>query len=1277
MIFFEIQPADITALGDGDLRELVGRLCEAELSRQQIPVACASWGGAQEAADGGLDVRVKDAQSIQSAGFVPRENTGFQVKKNSMGKAACGNEMLYEKRDVKTVISELADQKGAYIIVSGKDNCSDKMVAERIKGMQDAIKSLANKNDLLLDFYGCDRLAMWLRQFPAVSLWVRSKLGKPLSGWKQFGRWAATPPDQDDEFLLDDHLCVVSMNSSQKNPMNVADGIKLVRSKLRDQTKKVIRITGLSGVGKTRFAQALFEEGVGQDALSTTDVVYADLGEDLKPSASELISYFIANDFSTCLVLDNCPPDVHRQLQKQIASSQSKVRLLTIEYDISSDKPEETEVIHIEPSSEANVSKLVQKRFPKLGKLNSDEIARFSGGNARVAIALASRVEPDETLTNFSDESLFQRLFSQKKGVSDGLMKDAEILSLVYSFNTSSSEYNDEMGVLAEIGDVSRSSLYSSHSELLRRLLAQKRGNWRAVLPHALANRLALRALQNIAPEKINEELLKSENIRLFKSCAHRIGYLHDSEDARALANTWIMPNAPLFDITHCNADLLAVLEYIAPVFPETVLVVIEKAAATDSKFCSRENANFSFFVKLLRKIAYEDVFFDRAARLILSFARTERENENYDSVADVLKSLFSIHLSGTHATPDRRRAFIKDLLASNEKRDVEIVRKILQSALQTSHWHSSFDFNFGARRRDYGWTPKNKDEFSDWYISLIDMLVALLASPEIVKVSMAKKLLESHFRNLWSFTRGVCVEKLEEVVSAHARGGMWPKIWSSIKKTVNYDGENMPFEVKERLDSLEKLAAPSDFFSKMMSYLFVDIYEHIDYGREGHHEQEREIVDEILSMGELAACELSHLDKLAPILWCKHISSLLHFGKGLARGSVDPVVTFSRLVDLMQLQKLEIVQPILFYGFIEGVHSENPALAQKIQESVLHIPELKSAFIYLLCATSVDDWGVKMLVKLARDSVFEARYFRQIGYGQAHASISDIDLIELMSAIVELDEGLFEVVEILNMRFYSESENYSPSSDLMKFSLQVIYKLISLIGAQGKFYESHHFESIVKKCIPCLMESELINFINFLFNEIESYRVSGHQVESIVFILIKNFPDLILDRVFINSKNSEILANAVFSDRTISGGGCLDTIPADVLLDWCNRNQANVNMLTGVVSCYAALDESHKLYEDAHGVKLSDQIKSLLEISQDRIAIVEILYSKICPDSWSGSCADIMEFRAKAFAELANHPSAEVRNLATSKIPAIERLIHDERARESVRYGEREQRFE
>lgn len=94
---------------------------------------------------------------------------------------------MLDRGTLKTVIADLAEKKGAYIIVSGKDDCSDKMLSERLLGMKSALEGLPDSEELLLDFYGRDRISAWLRQFPEVALWVRSRLGKPLSDGDRLG----------------------------------------------------------------------------------------------------------------------------------------------------------------------------------------------------------------------------------------------------------------------------------------------------------------------------------------------------------------------------------------------------------------------------------------------------------------------------------------------------------------------------------------------------------------------------------------------------------------------------------------------------------------------------------------------------------------------------------------------------------------------------------------------------------------------------------------------------------------------------------------------------------------------------------------------------------------------------------------------------------------------------------------------------------------------------------------------------------------------------------
>src|SRR5690349_530177 len=109
----EITPEHIAELGDVDLRTLIGRLCEAELASRGLAVAGVTWGGDQRAADGGLDVRVALPEGSPLEDFVPRPNTGFQVKREDMPPASIRAEMR-PGNVLRPVIETLADLGGSY-----------------------------------------------------------------------------------------------------------------------------------------------------------------------------------------------------------------------------------------------------------------------------------------------------------------------------------------------------------------------------------------------------------------------------------------------------------------------------------------------------------------------------------------------------------------------------------------------------------------------------------------------------------------------------------------------------------------------------------------------------------------------------------------------------------------------------------------------------------------------------------------------------------------------------------------------------------------------------------------------------------------------------------------------------------------------------------------------------------------------------------------------------------------------------------------------------------
>lgn len=1273
MEFFELTAADITALGDGQLRELVARLAEAELRQQELPRSNVHAGGAQEAADGGLDVSVVSSQTLTRPNFVPRANTGFQVKKHSMGRASCKNEML-DRNKLKASIKALADAKGAYIIVSGKDSCSATMYAERIAGMNEALTELRDDHELVVDFYGCDRLALWLRDHPGVGLWARAQLGKPLAGWRPYGRWAATPPADGDEFLADAHPCVTDGNSSARAPIPVLEGIQLARERLQSGARAV-RVTGLSGVGKTRFAQALFEEDVGEHALPATDVLYADLGEELSPSASAVVTYLIANRMTSYVVLDNCPPDTHRSLQKQLSASSARLHLLTIEYDISDDRPEETDVIHIEPSSAEMVAKLVLRRFTGLNRFNAERIAEFAGGNARMALALADRVDADETLASFTDEDLFRRLFSQRKGESADLLRGATVLSLVYSFNVSRTEHVDELGVLGEVSGIPRSSLQHDQTELLSRQLAQKRGNWRAVLPHALATRLAKRALLEYEPEDINRELFKPENIRLLQSCAHRLGYLHDNARARELALKWVEPGAPLANIGACHEAHLVVLDHVAPVFPDVVLRAIEDAAKNPG-FADRENPNAQWFAKLLSNLAYEDATFDRAVGVLLKFALTERHGENNNSIVGRLRQLFSLHLSGTMASPVRRQAFVGRLLVSGGAREREIAGELLRAAFEAHSWTAFGGFQFGAHKRGPGWSPSTEAERLGWYNGFITLIQPLL-DVDPVSREWAKSIIARHFRGLWSFAG--CVEVLDSLVTANATGGKWPEVWLAIGKTIEFDGSELYPDMLARLESLQALAAPIDVESEIIAYSFVDEWSIPGHKELGYEAATEALRDRVHSLGKVLLNRPELFNRLAPKIWAFHFSQVAWLGEGFASAAIDPGLIIDQVVASFVEHSSDKPSIAFLEGCIAVIHKTNPSSVPDVLERLLKQPKLMPFAVSLLVMSPITPWASAKLVEFARRGDIPAAQFEVVKYGWRHKPISDPDFAALLDAVSGLPSGYLSAIQMIVMRLHGKDDwNYKPRPEIFASTRTAVGHLLRHRCDNMNTTALYGLGPILAEALgPGSPIEEVQSLIDTFCEGLRDYRLSFLDLSEVAIAFIRARPEMLLDALFSRGGKESELSEWMF--RRLSGhpAPSLNYASIDRLLAWCGSDARRIEFVARNLRVYESGGVDQDWGDSSAPVVISGHFKALLAAMPDMRPLIDIACDQVTPMSWTNSRVPIMETRSQALRDLLNDSSPELKTFVGEKLIWLEGRIERERAFEESQQHQREQRFE
>ncbi len=1270
----EITGDDIAELGDSDLRELIGRLCEADYRLARLSTSGITWGGHQDAADGGLDVVVRSKVSPPVTSFVPKNLSGFQVKRPKMPRAKILMEMCPEGVLRKPIKAFLQD-RGAYIIVSSGDSTSETSFKNRTKAMKEAVAGKIKHDDFCLDFLDRGRVATWVRSHPSMVAWVREKIGKPLNGWRSYGNWARTPRGVEEEYILDDGLRLYDETDTTNQKLSVIDGLLKLRLGLSTPGTS-IRLVGLSGIGKTRLVQALFDSRVGNNALNPSQAIYTDIADGSIPDPAAMASQLINDQRRAILIVDNCPPDLHHRMVQICSGQQGSVSLLTVEYDVRDDLPEETRVFRLEPASEEVIEKLIgsRKEFAHISPVDAGGIASFSGGNARVAIALANTVGPADTLSSFRDEQLFERLFTQRHHQSQSLLISAQVCSLLYSFEGADlSTESSEIKFLASLVDKSSNDLYRDIAELRSRGLIQSRGGWRAVLPHAIANRLAKRALESIPNDfLVNAITLHSE--RVIRSFTRRLSYLHDCNEAIGIVDDWLAPNGWVGkSIDNLDSVGIAVLKNIAPVSPVKMLEAIERTAngSSGEVFTSKKNRYFSEFVSLLRHLAYDPELFDRSAKLLCRFAFSESKGGGFSQAHETLKSLFYIYLSGTQARVEARAKVISRLIDSADKHEQELGLSLLEASLKTSLFNSSYEFSFGARPRDYGYRPKTREEIIHWFNTMVDLCVNAALSGQS-NSKQAKKMLEDNMRGLW---RDACAfDAIEESVKKILRQGAWHGGWIAICRVIQFDRDSFDDETKVRLYSLEKLLKPSNLLEKARAFALSDSFGTFDL--EGDFDREETASEKIhrteettRKIGVEVAQNAGVLKALLPEIVSTDNSRLFNLGVGLAEGCVDKGELFDTLYTELGKTPQEARQIQVFLGFLSFCAEADPDFYNSILDELIKDKLLGEWFpIIQLSTTTLDQNGIKRLNKALEFGKSNIHQYQNLG---VYESISDDDLAGLLKKIYLKKDGVSVALEILQMRFHIKNKETSKySNDLMEVSCDVLTTFSFKDEWEGGDLD-YKLAQVVGICLDGLKGSDAATILyNNIKEAILEGRASCNGYPLLINSLAKTQPTLFMD-VFLDENVEDFQIRRMFNNGASWYDNPLGQVSDTNLTSWCEMKPSSRYPLVAL-----AIDAFEKSDETGR-YKWNPFVYTIFEKAPSLKDILHHFAKSLIPTSWSGSLAEILQSRSVLCQDLYEHENEEVAAWAKDQYMKLQAEIISERERESREARERNERFE
>ncbi|UKE47063.1 LexA family protein [Xanthomonas cerealis] len=1254
--FFEVIPRDINDLTDTDLRALVARLCMAGLADAGLPPTSVIWGGDQRAPDGGIDVRVQAQPSQDLAAPLDRGALGIQVKATRMGSEEIQREMC-PGGVLRPSIRDLISARGAYIIVAS-DLVADEEYRRRVAAMKAAAASVPRASEAMFDYYDARRLADWSNQYPGVVAWVRSRLGRPLQGWQAFGSWAS-PAGDATAFFADEKLRV-SDPLDRERKLSLVEGLGQVRRTLRSGGHSV-RLTGLSGVGKTRFAQALFEESALQEALPEEFAVYTDTAHSPTPSPLAVLDELLVARRRAILIVDNCGPQLHNQLSARCKTS-NRVSLLTIEYDIREELASETDVFHLEAGSDDLIENVIAQRFPHISQVNQHTIARFSDGNSRVAIALAHTMERHDSLAGLNDDELFDRLFWLGKEFNHELRVAAEACSLVYSFDVEDVE--GELAQLASLADLKPLALFRHVSDLEQRGLAQRRSRWRAILPHAVANRLAARALTSI-PMRLIEQCLIGGPERLLKSFSRRLGYLHKSPNALAFVRGWLAPDGLLGDLSDLSPLHLDVLENIAPVDPAATLDAIQRAVDGTHGERLLESSSFtrSKLVEIVRLIAFDPALFDACVKLLVRFALAEPKERRSNSTRTVINSLFQIYLSGTHASTEQRAAWVSALIGSEDDDIRAMGIDALSAALECHHLSSHYPFDFGARVRDYGAYPRSIDA-RRWIETFIVIAVDTATSggpmAEVARNELALK-----FRSLW--TLAGALEPLEAATTALLPGG-WERGWLAMRQTLRFDGKKgMHSDSYARLVRLEGLARPATLVGRVKAIVLSSHSAGVDYSDGESASKGYERADKLASeLGELVAIDEETFAQVMPLVVANVQGRQWHFGEGLAAGTPSPEATWAALVAAFESTPVGERSVQVLRGFLHATCERDRGLFNRFLDESMTRSSLIEWVPVLQISAELDDRGCdRMLASMTNPSV-PAWVFRYLSFGSVTELVPESRLAEMLERLSIKPSGLEVAIDILHMHIYGEKKPIGP---------QLTTCARTLIANVPLTRHDHNLDYALGRLIERFLvgadaQEAAHQILDRIQEAIDDYTISRHDFTETLKALFGVQPVLALD-VLIGEEVDRAKGHA--RRNSLAGGrrsSALLAVPEDALLEWCRAETKRWAQVAPLVPAFEAQSPDAEM-------QWSGLVKALLSNAPDPVAVAETLIDALIPMSWSGSRADIIRQRLPLLDQLSQLLGPGHDGQVAEWKQNITDLMDREARRELEEHRSRDERFE
>ena len=1161
-----------------------------------------------KAPDGGEDGRIVWLEGPNRTRNLPCRFNQFQLKAGAVTPAQAAKNVL-RNGQVQPMVRRALDSGGHYRMLCAH-SYTQREIERRTERIRNAIRCAGGSaEDNQVTFWDADQIAAWVNRHSAVAMWVRACTQRGTVGPFQTWEHWADHPDHD------------------KSPWVFDERLPPLRDRLRELAtpQSIVRLVGLSGVGKSRLAlEALGTKSTSGDRALSDIVMYADESEADASAIIGTVKILASTGTRAVVVVNRCSPRTHRILAGNTSRASSGLSLLTLDDDIPATTPDQNTAVIEHPAAKV-VEAIIKGLLPNSPPMDHQRLAHFAQRFPRIAIDIAKAWRSSQPIAHAEDDDIVDAFVLGRQARDPDHTRKAAMLVAAFDEMADEPRGGDLEEVATFHHDLGTNDLHIGIKRLVERGVVRRQGVFLTLQPLPIAMRLAERQWEDWSKEQW-DRLLASEGSRrsqhLASKAARMLARLDTTPIAKEVVHHICRQNGPLAGV-RALAFPVGVLPYLAEVAPSIVVQRIEGAMhLTDDLTALARDARRDV-VSALERIAFHADVFHRAARLLLRFAASEYETASTRSATDAFLGLFRVRLGNTAADGPARLTFLDAVLETADTAERIMVAKALTVCLTPQDWRMVGAEVQGSKPALPFWFPSKDAEIE--HVTACLSRLARIAAKESADSATARARSDLGAR-LSFWIAPDYIDALEAAIRAVSSvAGAWPEAVESLGHALESDAQAHGTETVRRVEALLRALDPARLEDRIrlvvtaMPGNYPAGEEELDWRERDQKQQEavRALARDLGKTPRILKCALPQLSR-------GEQRQAQIFGEALGdMPSLFKPFVWRRQITRAALQTPEEERNLsLLIGYSIGIAKRHPRLANPLKRRLAQSSDLVTAFTPVCAGLGVQSSDVELAVDALKRGVLPPRALSGWAW-HALRSVPPSDTVLLFDALLgqESDEALAAALDLMAAQPPAVRDGLGPQIR------RCVARCVHYGGPAG--YTSHLFERLVGRMLGKGREDAdacgvALDLATMMVERGELPGSLGRQ-------LLADFPEIVWPQV-----GAAIIADSDVAWRmqlALSGWRSYQplilALPLATLLSWCRAHPTVAPAFAASVLPVLAQGDEQILHPS---------LQRLIDEFGEREDVLDGVKRNIGTNSWVGSMTGYYQQFLAPLKELANH---------------------------------------